>query len=79
VPDWGSEPESRWGRLVTGQDSTAVRSERGDWPSFYRLLVQALRDGDPPPVDPHDAVATLLVLEAARRSAAGHEVVTLVA
>jgi predicted dehydrogenase len=77
VADWGSEPESSWGRVVSGEDSVPVPSERGDWPRFYALLVGALRDGDPPPVDPHDAVATLRVLEAARRSAASREVVTL--
>jgi scyllo-inositol 2-dehydrogenase (NADP+) len=77
VPDWGAEPESRWGRLVRGEESALVPSERGDWPQFYALLVRALRDGDPTPVDPHDAVATLRVIEAARRSAACHEVVTL--
>ena len=79
VPAWGSEPESRWGRLVSGEESTPVPSERGDWPRFYSLLVGALRDGGPPPVDPNDAVATLRVLEAARRSAASREVVTLAA
>ncbi len=68
--DWGVEPESRWGRLVTGEHSAPVRSERGDWPRFYVLLVDALRVGAPPPVDPSDAVATLRVLERARRSAA---------
>jgi predicted dehydrogenase len=77
VPDWGTEPESRWGRLVCGEERSPVPSERGDWPLFYALLVRALRDGEPPPVDPHDAVATLRVLEAARRSAASREVVTL--
>jgi predicted dehydrogenase len=77
VPDWGSEPESRCGRLVSGEQSSLVPSERGDWPRFYALLVRALRDGDPPPVDPNDAVDTLRVLEAARRSAASREVVTL--
>jgi scyllo-inositol 2-dehydrogenase (NADP+) len=77
VPDWGSEPEPRWGRLVSGEQSTPVPSEHGDWPRFYALLVRALRDGGPPPVDPHDAVATLRVLEAARRSAASREVVAL--
>jgi predicted dehydrogenase len=77
VRDWGTEPEPRWGRLVSGDESAPVPSERGDWPLFYALLVRALRDRDPPPVDPHDAVATLRVLEAARRSAASHEVVTL--
>ena len=74
---WGSEPEARWGRLVSGEESAPVPSERGDWPRFYALLLRALRDGDSPPVDPHDAVAALRVLEAARRSAASREVVTL--
>jgi scyllo-inositol 2-dehydrogenase (NADP+) len=77
APDWGSEPETRWGRLVGGEESEPVSSERGDWPRFYALLVRALRDGDPPPVDPRDAVATLRVLEAARRSAGSREVVAL--
>jgi predicted dehydrogenase len=77
VPDWGSEPQSRWGRLVNGEESVPVPSERGDWPQFYALLVRALRDGDPPPVDPRDAMATLRVIEAARRSAASREIVTL--
>jgi len=77
VPDWGSEPESRWGRLVSGEESTPVPSERGDWPRFYALLVRALRDGGRSPVDPRDAVETLRVLEAARRSAAKREVVGL--
>ncbi|HWF36857.1 MAG TPA: Gfo/Idh/MocA family oxidoreductase [Solirubrobacteraceae bacterium] len=73
--DWGSEPESRWGRLVRGEESDPVPSEPGAWPRFYALLVRALRDGDPPPVDPRDAVAVLRVLEAARASAASREVV----
>jgi predicted dehydrogenase len=77
APDWGAEPESRWGRLVTGEESRPVPSEPGDWPRFYALLLRALRDGEPPPVDPRDALATLRVLEAARRSALSHEVVSL--
>jgi predicted dehydrogenase len=77
VPDWGAEPESRWGSLVRGEESVPVPSERGDWPRFYVLLVAALRDGAPPPVDPRDAVRTLRVLEAARRSAAQRELVSL--
>jgi predicted dehydrogenase len=75
--DWGSEPETRWGQLVAGDESVAVPSERGDWPRFYALLVRALRDGSPPPVDPHDAVTTLEVIEAARRSSASRQVVAL--
>jgi scyllo-inositol 2-dehydrogenase (NADP+) len=67
---WGVEPESRWGRLVRGEESEPVRSEPGAWPSFYATLAEALREAGPPPVDPGDAVATLEVLDAARRSAA---------
>ena len=74
---WGVEPESRWGRLVRGEESEAVPSEPGAWPSFYAGLEGALREGGPPPVDPADAVAALEVLEAARRSAAEREVIAL--
>jgi scyllo-inositol 2-dehydrogenase (NADP+) len=74
---WGIEPESRWGRLVRGEASTAVPSERGGWQSFYVALERSLRQGGPPPVDPRDAVATLEVLEAARRSAAERQVIAL--
>jgi predicted dehydrogenase len=67
--DWGVEAESHRGRLVTGDASVPVPGERGDWSRFYSLLVTALREGGPPPVDPTDAVAALHVLEHARRSA----------
>jgi len=67
--DWGVEPEARWGRLVTGDRSAPVPSQRGDWPRFYALLRASLVTGDPPPVDPRDAVMTLRVLELARRGA----------
>jgi predicted dehydrogenase len=77
VPDWGAEPHTHWGQLVSGGDSLPVPSERGDWPEFYSLLVRALRDDMPPPVDPHDAIMTLRVIEAARYSAARGEVVRL--
>jgi predicted dehydrogenase len=44
---------------------------------FYTGVVDMLRHGAPPPVDPADAVTTLTVLEAARRSATERRVVTL--
>jgi predicted dehydrogenase len=75
--EWGVEAESRWGRLVTGEQSVSVPSERGDWPRFYALLEAALRDDGPPPVDARDAVANLRVLEHARRSAVEGAVVDL--
>jgi scyllo-inositol 2-dehydrogenase (NADP+) len=66
---WGAEPQSHWGRLMTGDYSIPIRSERGSWPAFYALVEEALRTGGPPPVDPADAVTTLRVLESARRAA----------
>src|SRR3954454_20498985 len=41
--DWGAEPESRWGRLVRGDESEPVRSENGAWPRFYEQVGPALR------------------------------------
>ena len=72
---WGIEPESRWGRLVKGEESEAVPSEPGAWPVFYTEFERALREGGPPPVDPADGVATLEVIDAARRSAAARQTV----
>jgi len=76
---WGVEPRSRWGRLVRGDDGEPVPSEPGAWPRFYAALERALRKGDPPPVDPRDAVTTLRVIEAAWKSADSREVVELTA
>jgi scyllo-inositol 2-dehydrogenase (NADP+) len=44
----------------------------GAYPDFYTGVVDMLRHGAPPPVDPADAVTTLTVLEADRRSARRH-------
>jgi predicted dehydrogenase len=63
---WGEEPSDRWGRLVRGDESEPVPSERGDWPAFYAGVEEALRTGGAPPVDPVDAVTVLEILEQAR-------------
>jgi predicted dehydrogenase len=68
VSDWGEEPPDRWGRLGTDRESEPVRTARGDYGEFYRLLVAALDSEGAPPVDPKDAVATLEIVDAARRS-----------
>lgn len=68
-PGYGVEPESAWGRLVAGDESNPVETERGDYPAFYAGVAAALRDGSPPPVDPLDAVAGLEIIRAARASA----------
>ena len=74
APGWGEEEPDRWGCLGTDRESQPVRTERGDYTEFYRLLVAALDSGGAPPVDPRDAVATLEIVEAARCSHARGQV-----
>lgn len=64
-PDWGAEPESRWGLL----GDTPVETKLGSYQYFYAAMVSALRDGAPVPVAPESAIATLEVIEAAHASA----------
>ena len=73
---WGVEPEAQWGRLGVGDDARPVRTEPGAYPRFYAGVLDSLRTGAPPPVDPGDAIAALEVIEAARRSAGEGVVVT---
>jgi scyllo-inositol 2-dehydrogenase (NADP+) len=77
VGDWGKPEEWEYGRLIAGERSVPVPPEPGDWPRFYELLRDALRDGGPPPVDPRDAVETLRVLEAARQADRDRRVIAL--
>lgn len=74
---WGEEPEQLWGRVGAGDELRAVRTEPGCYQCFYQSLVPAIREGAPPPVDPADAVAVLEVIEAALRSHADGQTVTL--
>ena len=66
---WGVEPANSHGTLHTGTGSGPYPTERGRWDLFYSAFAGAVRGDNPPPVNPHDAVATATVLEAARSSA----------
>jgi predicted dehydrogenase len=76
-PEFGREPRERWGRLVRGDTVTPVETERGDYPRFYQEMARAIREGSAPPVAAGDAISTLEILEAARRSAATGTVVSI--
>lgn len=56
------------GWLVRGDQATPVPTAAGEQADFYRL-VPAWLAGGPPPVDAHDVVHTLQVMDAARLSA----------
>jgi scyllo-inositol 2-dehydrogenase (NADP+) len=76
-PGWGEVPESDWGVLGSGDQTTRVPSVPGDYRLFYQGLLNALRDGGPPPVRSAEAVDVLRVLDAARRAARTGQVVSL--
>lgn len=64
---YGVETATTWGWLGCGENWQAVSPERGAWPDFYAGVARAIRDGEPMPVDPRDAVATQRLLDDARR------------
>ncbi|HVR42645.1 MAG TPA: Gfo/Idh/MocA family oxidoreductase [Thermoanaerobaculia bacterium] len=76
-PGWGEEPPERWGTLGAGERVRAVPTLPGAYQAFYAGIVEALRGGAPPPVDPADAVAVLELIEAARRSSDERRVVAI--
>lgn len=74
-PVWGAESPKRWGRLYGPESERAVPRGPGAYPHFYKGVRDALCLAGPVPVDPADAVMTLRILDAARRSAERGEVV----
>lgn len=74
-PDWGVVPESEWGLLGVDGELRPVPSERGAYQEFYAGVRDAVGEGEPLPVDTHEVIHGLEVIEAARRAAATRTVV----
>jgi predicted dehydrogenase len=74
---WGAEPPERWGRVQRGAVRETVPTLPGAWQTFYPAFAGAVRGTGAVPVDPRDAVASLAVLDAARRSATEGTVIRL--
>ncbi|MEE3506341.1 MULTISPECIES: Gfo/Idh/MocA family protein [unclassified Pseudomonas] len=74
---WGVEEHRRWGWFEQGEQRERIPSERGCWDAFYRQLQDAVGGRGANPVDPRDAVASAVVLDAARLSAEQGRVVDL--
>lgn len=69
APGFGEEPGDRWGRLHRPDGSVErTPTEPGRYGRFYELLREAICSGGSPPVDPHDSLRALRVLEAAERA-----------
>jgi predicted dehydrogenase len=82
-PGFGEEPPEARGRLGTDDDARPVETERGRYVEFYERMEQAIRaaaggaPAEPPPVPLEAGIATLRVIEAARRSSAERTVIPL--
>jgi predicted dehydrogenase len=76
-PDWGYDAQEHWGVLHTAAGATPVPSEQGAYQDFYTQFAAALRGEAPFPVPATEAVHTLEVLDAARRSAQEGQVVVV--
>lgn len=72
---WAVDPEVNWGELRRGPDVEHLVLAPGRYEHFYYSVAEALAGRGPMPVDINDAVATLQVIEAARRSATEHRAV----
>lgn len=72
TPDWGTEPASQHGRLLTEHaglliDAT-VQSERGSFQDFFINVQQAIRGEAPLAVTPEQARDTIRIIELALQS-----------
>lgn len=72
---WGQEPEQHWGELRSGDTTRTIPTERGRWDTFYPAFARAVAENTAPPVDPEDAIASMRLIDAARKSAETGEVV----
>ncbi|WP_344649123.1 Gfo/Idh/MocA family oxidoreductase [Cryptosporangium japonicum] len=66
---WGVEPEENHGTVYADGTARSHPTERGRWDTFYPRFAAAVRGEGEPPVHPADAIATAIVLDAARTSA----------
>ena len=76
-PGFGEDPPEAWGLLGTDDSSVPVETERGRYVEFYERMARAITAAEPAPVPLEAGIATLRVIEAARRSSAERAVVPL--
>jgi predicted dehydrogenase len=70
---WGQDAPERYGTLGEGDNTATVPTDAGAYESYYAGIAAAMLDDEPVPVDPHDAVHALEILEAARANAESHK------
>ncbi|MFJ9243845.1 Gfo/Idh/MocA family oxidoreductase [Streptomyces sp. NPDC101776] len=65
---WGIPDTSDWSIQHGSEPPLAVRGERGRWQAFYDAVVNWAAAGGGPPVRAEEGIATMKVIDAARRS-----------
>ncbi|MDR1153080.1 MAG: oxidoreductase [Bacteroidales bacterium] len=72
MPDWGKEPEDRWGILNTEINGVHIRGKvetvAGNYAAFYDNIYDVLRNRAEPEVSPGQALNVILLIEAAMES-----------
>lgn len=68
-PDWGEEPEERWGTLSrVNEKPRKIKTERGDYRGFYANVRDAIENKAPLDVTPEQALRTMRGLLLAHKS-----------
>jgi len=60
---YGVTPQTQWGSLGKGETSQTVPHERGNYPAFYQQLARTLLEGAVAPVDAHEALTVLRLID----------------
>lgn len=67
-PNWGMEPEDRWGTLYRDGKAATIPSELGDYTPFYNNLYEVMVNGATPAVTPADIQLVARVIDLAMES-----------
>lgn len=74
TPEWGQEPEARWGKINTEHQGQhllgTIQSENGDYREYYANVYEAITGEAPLAVTPEEARNTIRIIELAMQSSA---------
>ncbi|HSF54960.1 MAG TPA: Gfo/Idh/MocA family oxidoreductase [Algoriphagus sp.] len=68
-PDWGVDPEERWGKVYLEKETLAYPTLPGDYRIFYQNIADAILKNTPLQVTLPQAISVLKIIEASFKSA----------
>jgi len=77
APDWGIEPEERWGTITTDSGKQKYPTLKGDYMAFYESVYQRLRHGKRLDFTAMETVPTITIIEAALESSREKKVIDI--